>query len=147
MRGAVSLCAIVCVNVRGESFRPRAPSRAALRVSFGGSMNTVSFFRTLRSRVLFFVVAAVMAVVALPSHAQFNASLSGTVQDATGAIVPGATATLTNNATHQVKTSTSGPGGDERFSELSPGSYQLVVTAAGFQGTTLDNLSLAAETP
>ncbi len=60
-------------------------------------MNTVSFFRTLRSRGLFFLVAAVMAVVALPSHAQFNASLSGTVADSTGAAIPGATVTLTNN--------------------------------------------------
>jgi len=110
-------------------------------------MNTVSFFRTLRSRVLFFVVAAAIAVVALPSQAQFNASLTGTVQDSTGAIVPGATVTLTNNSTQQVKTSTSGAGGDYRFSELAPGTYQLVVTAPGFQGTTLANLALAAETP
>jgi Carboxypeptidase regulatory-like domain/TonB dependent receptor len=110
-------------------------------------MNSVSFFRTLRSRVLFFVVAAAMAVVALPSYAQFSASLSGTVQDSTGAIVPGATVRLTNNSTQQVKSATSGAGGDYRFSELAPGSYQLVVTAPGFQGTTLANLTLAAETP
>jgi p-aminobenzoyl-glutamate transporter AbgT len=38
-----------------------------------------------------------------PALAQFNASLSGTVQDSTGAIIPGASVTLTNPATQQVQ--------------------------------------------
>jgi Carboxypeptidase regulatory-like domain len=110
-------------------------------------MNTVSFFRTLRSRVLFFVVAAVMAVVALPSNAQFNASLSGTVQDPSGAIVPGASVVLTNVGSQKVLTITTGSDGSYHFNELPPAHYKLVVTAAGFKATTFEDISLDGQAP
>jgi hypothetical protein len=110
-------------------------------------MNTATIRSQLRFGIFSLMIACGLALVAIPAHAQFNASLTGTVQDASGAVVPGAMVTLTNNSTQQVKTSRSGSGGDYRFSELAPGSYQLVVTAPGFEGATLNNLSLAAETP
>jgi len=110
-------------------------------------MNTVRFFRTLRTRVLFFVVAAVMAVVALPSHAQFNASLSGTVADSTGAVIPGAKVTLTNSGTQQVRSVTTDGSGSYRFSALAPGSYTLSTSAPNFSTSTLSNVTVVAETP
>jgi hypothetical protein len=81
------------------------------------------------------------------SYAQFNASLSGTVADPTGAVIPGATVTLRNNATQAVRTATSGSQGTYQFSELPPGDYSLTGAAKGFQGTSLDHLNLVAETP
>jgi Carboxypeptidase regulatory-like domain len=50
------------------------------------------------------------------SYAQFNASLSGTVADPTGAVIPGATVTLRSNATQAVRTATSGSQGTYQFS-------------------------------
>lgn len=110
-------------------------------------MKTVSLFRVLRSRILPFVIAAVLTVVALPSHAQFNASLTGSVQDSTGAAIPGATVTLTNTATQQVRTLTTDGSGVYTFSELAPGSYTVSATASNFSTETVSNVTVAAETP
>jgi hypothetical protein len=80
-------------------------------------------------------------------HAQFNASLSGTILDPTQAAIPGATVVLTNTATQIKKTVQSTADGTYQFSELGPGTYSLTVTAAGFQQNVLSNVSVAAETP
>ncbi|MEO7028318.1 MAG: carboxypeptidase-like regulatory domain-containing protein [Acidobacteriaceae bacterium] len=110
-------------------------------------MNTLSIFRILRSRVLPFVVAAVLAVVALPSYAQFGGSLTGSVQDTSGAAIPGATVTLTNLATKQVKSITTDGSGVYTFTELGFGSYTLSATASSFSAATVNNVSIAAESP
>src|SRR3981189_227382 len=67
-------------------------------------------------------VALVVAAFCLSSsaYAQFNASLTGTVQDSTGAIVPNATVTLTNLGTQQTQKTVSADSGAYRFSELAP---------------------------
>ncbi len=79
--------------------------------------------------------------------AQFNASLSGTVEDPSGAVLSGATVTLTNTATQATQTTTTGASGFYRFSELPPGSYTVNVTAANFRTQTLTDVSIAAESP
>jgi hypothetical protein len=81
------------------------------------------------------------------AYAQFNASLSGTVTDQTGAVIPGATVTLRNTATQSLRTTTSSGEGTFQFSELPPGDYALNGTAKGFQSTSLDHVTLIAETP
>src|SRR5580658_10359375 len=85
--------------------------------------------------------------LALPIHAQFGSSLSGTVVDASGAAMQGATVTLTNKATGQTATVTTNGTGFYHFGELPPGSYTLVITAQGFKKNQTDNVGLAAETP
>ncbi len=81
------------------------------------------------------------------AHAQFNASLSGTVIDPTGAVIPGAAVTLRNTATQALRTATSSAEGTYQFSELPPGDYALNAAAKGFQSTSLDRVTLLAETP
>ena len=81
------------------------------------------------------------------SRAQFNASLSGTVLDATQAAIPGATVTLTNQQDQAVSTTQSSGEGFFRFGELPPGNYSLTVAAKGFQQNALSNVAIAAETP
>jgi hypothetical protein len=109
--------------------------------SFGGSMQ---FFQRASARVAVALMAVLMAAAA---HAQFNASLAGTVQDSTQAAIPNATITLTNNATNVSKSVQSGASGTYTFSELSPGTYKLTVTAHGFQQNVIPNVPVAAETP
>ncbi len=89
---------------------------------------------------------AILAALHSSAWAQFNASLSGTVQDTSGAVVSGATVTLTNNGTQAVKTATSSAQGYYAFNELAPGAYTLAAAAPGFQGST-QAITLAAETP
>ena len=91
------------------------------------------------------VLALLLAGVS--AHAQFNASLSGTVLDPTQAVIPGATVTLIDNGTQVTKTSTSTASGTFQFSELPPGTYTIKVAATGFQQNTVSNVAVSAETP
>ena len=96
----------------------------------------------LRSAILVSLLASSAAL-----KAQFNAIVTGTVEDSTGAIIPGAAVTLTNTGTQQKYTVTSGDQGSFRFNELPPATYKLDVTATGFKATDIDNIAVVAETP
>jgi len=104
--------------------------------------------RPLRATISCWTGAFLLLLIsALPAHAQFGASLAGTVLDQSGASIPRATVTLTNAATQETQTSTTNDTGAYHFSELAPGQYSLVVTAAGFKTNNVTNLALEAETP
>jgi hypothetical protein len=62
-----------------------------------------------------------------------NSSISGTITDASGAVVPNADLTLTSLARQVSVQSKSGADGLYSFSNLEPGSYELKVTATGFK--------------
>lgn len=59
--------------------------------------------------------------------------VTGVVKDSSGAIVPGAAVTLTNDGTGISAKVTSTADGVYTFAEVNPGSYSLRVTAPGFQ--------------
>ena len=103
--------------------------------------------KKLLARTAGVLLATVLMLVGGVAKAQFGASLSGTVVDSTQAAIPGATLTLTNTETQQAKTVTSGAAGSYQFSELSPGTYTLTVSATGFQQSVLSGVGVAAETP
>jgi hypothetical protein len=90
---------------------------------------------------------SLLIAFAMPVHAQFGASLSGTVLDPTGASISQAKVTLTNPATQMTQVSTSNETGAYHFNELAPGQYTLEVTAQGFGTSSVTDLALAAETP
>src|SRR5580693_4038038 len=81
----------------------------------------------------------------LPAHAQFRASIQGSVTDPTGAVIPGATLTLTDLGTAKVFTSTSDGNGLYNFNALPPDAFSLVVNKDGFKQKTLDHLQLIPE--
>lgn len=66
------------------------------------------------------------------AHAQFSSSLQGIVEDPSGAVVAGATVTLTNTATNVSQQTTSGNGGDYRFVSVAPGPYVVAAESKGF---------------
>ena len=93
-------------------------------------------------------ITCMMALLFAPAaFAQFGASLNGTVQDSTGAVIPGATITLTNPATQQARTATSSSSGAYSFGELAPGTYNLSATAANFKTESLTGIQLVGESP
>lgn len=95
-----------------------------------------------------YAAALFFALIFAPlSWAQFNAQLSGTVIDPSGAVISGATVTLTGNATHVVRTTTTSGAGFYSFNELPPGTFTVAVSAPNFKSTTLDNITLASENP
>jgi hypothetical protein len=77
-----------------------------------------------------FMVAILASSVTLVS-AQARATLHGSVKDETGAVIVGATVTLTDPSGTQ-KTATSGADGNFAFTGLMPGKYLIRAEAAGF---------------
>ncbi len=78
----------------------------------------------------FFLLAVLAAASAL---AQTSGSINGTVTDASQAIVPDAQLTLTNAGTGESREVRSSREGYFTIVDLSPGSYNLRVTAPGFK--------------
>jgi hypothetical protein len=86
-----------------------------------------------------------IAVFGQIAHAQFRAAIQGTVADQNGAVVAGATVTLTSNETSRAQTTTTNDDGFYRFSALAPGRYTLTVEQANFRKQVIENLEVAAE--
>lgn len=72
------------------------------------------------------------------------ASLSGVVQDQTGAVVPGAKATLENRQTRAVRTTDTTSSGDFNFAAIPAGDYNLTITGNGFTTYTQSGIHLNA---
>lgn len=66
------------------------------------------------------------------ASAQFSGSLQGSIQDSTGAAIPGAAVVLTDTDTQVSSKTLSDTGGVYRFASLPPGNYSITVSAAGF---------------
>ena len=69
--------------------------------------------------------------------AQFSGTVTGTVTDPSGAVLPNATIKLTSDATGQATTAKTNAEGSFTFPSLAPGSYHLDCTATGFAEVTL----------
>lgn len=79
-----------------------------------------------------------LMMTASVAWAQFNANISGTAQDPSGASVPGATVTLTNISTNATLTTKTGTDGSFRFVNLAPGNYKIAVSAKGFANASFE---------
>lgn len=66
-----------------------------------------------------------------------TSSISGTVTDTTGAVVPNAKVTIQNEATKIERTYTTNAGGSYTATNISPGTYTVKVEAQGFQTAVL----------
>ncbi|HMG84135.1 MAG TPA: TonB-dependent receptor [Terracidiphilus sp.] len=121
-------------------------------------MQTTHFVRSNRSgygdampeyqKPVWWIALMVLIVLTVtPAHAQFGASLGGTVLDPSGAAVPNATVTLINTGTQQTQTKTTNDTGFFIFSALPPGNYSLDVKVQGFKEKKTDSIAVVAETP
>ena len=72
--------------------------------------------------------------------AQENATITGTVTDSSGAVVPNVSISLTNPATNQVRETRSSASGTYVFENLSIGSFTLSASSQGFQRFTETNI-------
>ncbi|HYM11539.1 MAG TPA: TonB-dependent receptor [Bryobacterales bacterium] len=63
-------------------------------------------------------------------------SIVGTVQDASGAVVPNATVTIVNKGTGQTQSATTTAAGTYSLQNILQGTYDLSVAAKGFRGYT-----------
>jgi hypothetical protein len=79
------------------------------------------------------------------ANAQFRAGIQGTITDASGAPVPGATVVVTSQETGVAQETVSGDAGFFRISSLPPGRYRVTVTLPGFKEARAENVVVDAE--
>jgi hypothetical protein len=92
-----------------------------------------------------FVVASVCLVGASTAFAQgTTGTLTGTVVDAQGSAVPGATVTATEAETAAARTVVSNENGLFRIAGLDPGRYLLKVELTSFKPVSIADISLSA---
>jgi len=72
-------------------------------------------------------------------------SINGTVTDSSGAIVPGASVTLTNHDTGLTEHSVATAAGLYTFVSLNPGQYQITVSLKGFETTVQNNVNVSVD--
>src|SRR5262245_45754941 len=77
------------------------------------------------------------------AFAQFDtASVVGTVRDASGAVVPSATVTLTSTTTGITTAKVTGPEGTYEFFTVRPGVYLVTAEKTGFSLALVDNVQV-----
>src|SRR5579871_6691954 len=89
------------------------------------------------------VFVELLILVSASSHAaDVTATLSGTLKDASGAVVAKANVTLTNTGTNFSRTIASGPDGAYLFTLVPIGTYRLTVEQTGFRKYVRDGIVL-----
>ena len=103
--------------------------------------------RSMSKAVLALAIAAAL-LVPLPAAGQvLYGSITGTVTDAQGAAIPGATVTATNPGTGLVLSTVSDADGNYTFRNLLPGVYDLGASLQGFRELKQTALRVSAGNP
>src|SRR5258708_1142645 len=101
----------------------------------------------LTSGALRCVLVAFVATALLPGSASAQAvtgTISGTVVDPQARVVPGATVTVTNEATTDTRVGVSDAEGNFLVTNLQPGRYTLKISMQGFRTLDRTNIALRA---
>jgi hypothetical protein len=104
---------------------------------FCSSRNWIS-----RSLLAAFILACLSPLTANAQSTQ--ATILGTVLDASGAAVPKATVTVTSTDAGITRTITTDKSGNYQFLDLNPGRYTVHITAPGFEAENETGLTLTA---
>jgi Carboxypeptidase regulatory-like domain len=94
---------------------------------------------------LLWLVPAMLCVAGAPllmAQTSSTGALSGTVTDPSGGVIVGATVTVTNLATGQMRTAATNSGGSYQFSLLPPGNYSVHFEAKGFKSTDVSSITI-----
>jgi Carboxypeptidase regulatory-like domain len=83
--------------------------------------------------ILLVIAASIALTPSLLAQSAGTGALTGRVTDATGAVVPGVTVTLTSTDTNQTRSTTTDENGSYRFSLLPPGTYGARFAIPGFK--------------
>ncbi len=90
-------------------------------------------------------ILSFLLLLALGTHAQYRAGISGTVTDRQGAVVSDAKVTVTSNETGVSQEATTDDNGSYTVNRLAPGLYRVTVEKAGFKQAVLDNVQVSGE--
>src|SRR3954470_8226194 len=101
-------------------------------------------------RLMRLVLAAVLTLTTsalVYGQGSFFTSLSGTVVDSSGGVIPGASVKIRNNGTGEEVNTVSASDGGFSAPSLSGGVYTVTVTLMGFKTATLNSVTLNAAVP
>src|SRR5512143_468750 len=102
--------------------------------------------RHLFTRAFFALLCAfALQTFAVTAEAQFKASIQGTVNDTSGAVVSGVKITVTNTETGKSQETVTGDEGFYRVGGLAPGIYDLTAELTGFKKNVIRNIAIHAE--
>ena len=86
----------------------------------------------LRHHTVYFLISALMFAISAPAQTS-TGTISGTVVDTTGQVIPDAQVKLTSERTGDLRDTTTNGTGDFVFPALVPGPYSIAVQAKGFR--------------
>ncbi|HKD61353.1 MAG TPA: carboxypeptidase regulatory-like domain-containing protein [Terracidiphilus sp.] len=95
---------------------------------------------------LFLALAVSLPVNRIAAQGIVTGSITGTVQDPTGAVVPGATVTATQIGTNSAAKTTTNSAGTFQLPGLPIGAYNVNVEAAGFNAVTMEKVPVQTGT-
>ncbi|MGH9903021.1 MAG: carboxypeptidase regulatory-like domain-containing protein, partial [Pyrinomonadaceae bacterium] len=104
-------------------------------------MNTLP---AMRKFVLCFFLLITFHAAALAQYTE--GTISGTVTDSAGAVLPGANVTVTNSQTGEARQVTADTDGLYRVASLRPGSYEVKVEHTGFKTGIVKNVQVVVNT-
>jgi hypothetical protein len=99
------------------------------------------------SRPVAVLISSILALVSLGFSQSATTSLRGTISDAKGAVISGATVTLSSAATGFSRSAKSDDQGIYQFLEVPPSTYLMTIAAAGFATTKRENVVLQVSSP
>lgn len=95
-----------------------------------------------RRAVLLPVLIALLGFGTMMSAQSVAGRMSGTVTDPSGAVLPGATVTVTNGGTGNYVTATAGASGEYVVFPIEPGNYDISVEKPGFETTRVRDVAV-----
>ncbi len=95
-------------------------------------------------RTAFWLLALILFGLPPALHAQVTATLTGTVTDQSGGVIPGAQVTLTDETTKESRMVETNATGLYAFPSLAPDAYDLKVSAKGFRSRVITGIVLHA---
>ena len=100
--------------------------------------------RFYQEKILLFLTAILVPIATSSLNAQVvnTGAISGTVTDSTGAAIPGATVTVTNQGTAISRTLTADNSGFYSAEGLSVGQYSIDVSKPGFQENVTQGIQI-----
>jgi len=105
----------------------------------------IANFRHWQGRLATLVFATILGIYTIPAAAQvLYGTILGTVEDATGAVVPNAKVRVTERATGFTRDATSDVSGNYSVLSIPLGSYSVKVAANGFKTLTRSGVAVAA---
>jgi trimeric autotransporter adhesin len=91
-------------------------------------------------------IALMLGITVIGAQAQsFQGALRGGVKDKEGQMLPGATLTLTNQATNVSRTTVANEAGEYVFDKIDPGKYKLNANLNGFKKTDLPDVLIETQ--